>query len=180
MRDQIKNYNFHPERSITHSMKKTFIVLSVTLFIALTAKGQKLFFIGENSYTCTEAFTLKSNSDDGNDLNVLFAKDGAEALFAVSTKSIELTIFSGKLIIYLDDGSVITCNDNGKSERVDDASKAAYSLANEQLNKMRNSNINTVRYTLQFAGMRETNYSASNKGRSTKTDFPALITEFYE
>lgn len=68
-------------------MKKILIILSATLFISLTAKGQNLFFFGENSYPSTETITLQSNSDDINNLNVLFAKDGTTTLFVVSVKS---------------------------------------------------------------------------------------------
>ena len=150
-------------------MKKIPIILISMLFITLTANGQNLFFIGENSYPCTESFALQSNLDDGEDLNVLFAKDGATAVIAVTTKSsLQGTIISGKLIIYLDDGTVITCMDRGESSYVDDTAKAVYSLTNEQVNKMKNSNINTVRYILKMYDIQEVNRSASNKAISTK------------
>ena len=161
-------------------MKKNLIILIVTFFSILTAKGQNLFFIGENSYPCTESFALKSNLDDGEDLNILFAKDGATAVFVVNSKSTLETIFGGKLIIYLDDGTVITCIDREESYNVDDTAKAVYSLTNEQVNKMKNSNINTVGYTLIIMGIKEVNRSASNKGSSTKTDFPEIITDFFD
>lgn len=157
--------------------KKILIVLISMLFITLTVNGQKFFFIGENSYPRTEeSFALQSNSDDGEDLNVLFAKDGATAIIALTTKSsLSGTLFSGKLIIYLDDGTVITCMDRGESYYVDDTAQAVYSLTNEQVNKMKNSNINTVRYTLKIYDIKEVNRSASNKAISTKD----LIAKFY-
>ncbi|HLT32164.1 MAG TPA: hypothetical protein VKZ98_00110 [Aquaticitalea sp.] len=158
------------------NMKKIPIILIPILFITLTANGQNLFFIGENSYTCSESFALQSNLDDGEDLNVLFAKDGATAVIAVTTKSsLQGTIISGKLIIYLDDGTVITCMDRGESYYVDDTAKAVYSLTNEQVNKMKNSNINTVGYTLKKYDIQEVNRSASNKGISTMD----LIAKFF-
>lgn len=157
-------------------MKKIPIMLISMLFITLTANGQNLFFIGENSYPCTEPFALQSNLDDGEDLNVLFAKDGATALIAVTTKSsLQKTIISGKLIIYLDDGTVITCIDKGESYYIDNNAKAVYSLTNEQVNKMKNSNINTVSFILKIYGIQEVNRSASNKGILTKY----LIAKFF-
>ncbi|MDO6809093.1 hypothetical protein Q4603_10740 [Zobellia galactanivorans] len=156
--------------------KKILIVLISVLFITLTATGQNLFFIDENSYPCTESFALQSNLDDGEDLNVLFAKDGATPIIGVTTKSsLPGTLFSGKLIIYLDDGTVITCMDRGESYYVDDTAQVVYSLTNEQVNKMKNSNINTVRYTLKIYDIKEVNRSASNKAISTK----GLIAKFY-
>ncbi|WP_303588554.1 energy transducer TonB [Arenibacter palladensis] len=158
------------------NMKKIPIILVSMLYFTLTANGQKLFFIGENSYPCTESFALQSNLDDGEDLNVLFAKDGATAVIAVTTKSsLRGTIISGKLIIYLDDGTVITCMDRGETYYVDDTAKAVYSLTNDQLNKMKNSNINTVGYILKIYNIKEVNRSASNKAISTKD----LIAKFF-
>ena len=158
------------------NMKKIPIILISMLFITLTANGQNLFFIGENSYPSSESFALQSNLDDGEDLNVLFAKDGATAVIAVTKKSSQQgTIISGKLIIYLDDGTVITCMDRGESYYVDDTAKAVYSLTNKQVNKMKNSNINTVGYILKIYGIQEVNRSASNKGISTND----LIAKFF-
>ena len=158
-------------------MKKIPIILISMLFITLTANGQNLFFIGENSYPCTESFALQSNLEDGEDLNVLFAKDGAAAVIAVTIKSyLQGTIISGKLIIYLNDGEVITCMDRGESYYIDDTAKAVYSLTNEQVNKMKNSNIHTVGYTLKMYDIKEVNRSASNKSISTK----GLVAEFFE
>ena len=161
-------------------MKKTLIIVIVTLFISLTAKGQNLFLIGEHSYPCTETIILQSNSEDASDLNVLLAKDGKKGLFGVSTESNMGEKFSEKLIIYLEDGTVITCIDRGTSELVDNRAKAVFYLTSDQLNKMKNSDIHTVRYTLELRNelgrlMIERNWSASNKGTKTKT----LITKFF-
>ena len=110
----------------------------MTIFFTQTVKGQSLFFMGENSYPCTETFTLQANSEYGYDLNVSIAKDGTTGLFTVSTISNTRVIFSGKLIIYLDDGTVITCIDRGTADHVDDRAKAVYYLTSKELNKMKN------------------------------------------
>ncbi|MDN5215241.1 hypothetical protein QQ020_24395 [Fulvivirgaceae bacterium BMA12] len=166
-------------------MKKILIFLYTTLFYTITANGQNFFFINEESYSCSETFTLQSNSDDPdvNDLNVILAKDGTTAIFIVSTKIVSTVRISGKLIIYLDDGTVISCIDRGIKDNVDDIASTAYQLTNEELGKMKKSNINTVRYEIKCAecliNLYEGNYTASNKG-SSKTDFPVLISDFFE
>ncbi len=166
-------------------MKKTLIFLTATLFITLTTTGQDFFFIGENSYPCTETFTLKSNSDDPDvdDLSILFGKDGTKGVFLVSTKTVSTVRISEKLIIYLDDGTVISCIDKGINDNVDDITSSAYYLTDEELIKMKNSNINKVRYEIRcaecFMSPMEGTFSASNKGNS-RTDFPAVITEFFK
>ncbi len=162
-------------------MKKNLIILTVTLFIALTVKGQNLFFIGENSYPCTETITLQTNSGyPSNDLNVIFAKQGSLGLIAVSTKTIDKVLISGKLIIYLDDGTVIICNDSRITDYVDEIASTVYYFTIEDLSKMKNSNINTVRYALkpsgQLVALGEGEFSASNRGTPTKT----IITESFD
>ncbi|MBN1185877.1 MAG: hypothetical protein JXB49_26590 [Bacteroidales bacterium] len=162
-------------------MKKILIILIASLFSIMTVKGQNLFFIGENSYPCTETITLQPNSDNANELNVLLAKDGGKGLIAVSTESSIGANFSEKLIIYLEDGTVITCTDRGTSDIVDHRAKAVYFLTRDQLDKMKNSDIHTIRYTLEYRSnmgllMDEWNWSASNKGTKTKT----IITEFFD
>lgn len=154
-------------------MLKFLTVVISLLFANLTTKGQNLFLIDEKSYPCTNAIVLKSNSEGGEDLQVFIAKDGKAGLFAVSTISRIRQEFAGKLIIYLEDGTVLTCNDIDASEEVDDRAIALYSLTDEQLNKLKSSNIHTVKYTLVFFD--EVKYSASNHGIKTNT----LISEFF-
>jgi hypothetical protein len=91
---------------------------------------------------------------------------------------------SGKLIIYLDDGTVISCIDRGINDNVDDIAISAYTLTTAELNKMKQSNINTIRYQIEcpicgLINLWEGIYSASNKENS-KTDFTRVISEFYE
>ena len=155
-------------------MKVKLAVLTLAFFITITVKGQNLFFIGENSFPCTETLTFQSNADDSDDLNVLFAKDGDTALIAVIAQSSIRLIFSERLIIYLEDGSVITSNQRKVYDYVDNLSKAAYLLTDEQLTKLKTSNIHTIRYSLELRHsdgelMLERSRTASNKGISTKT-----------
>ena len=163
-------------------MKKTLILLFATLVFTQIANGQNFFFIGENSYPSTETFTLQSNSDI-NDLDVLFAKDGEKALIIVSSKLVSTVRITGKLIIYLNDGTVVSSNKEVISDNVDDIASTVYELTDEDLSKLKNSNINTIRYQIECAEclmnpLYEGNHSASNKGSSI-TNFPAVITEFF-
>lgn len=163
-------------------MVRNITILIVILFITLTAKGQNLFFIGEHSYPCSESFTLESDSDKFyiNDLSVLFAKNGKTALIAISTETQDVLI-KGKLIIYLNDGTVITLTDKVIFDYVNKVASTVYNLTNEELDKMKAANINTIRYSLENeygdAGTFGGDFSASN---SSKIDFPALLSEFFE
>jgi hypothetical protein len=152
----------------------------------LETNGQNFVFIGENSYPSTERFTLQTNADkEGiNDLIITFAKDREKVLIVVSSKLTNVVKISGKLIIYLDDGSVISCIDRGINDNVDGIAISAYYLTPTELTKMKQSNINTIRYQIVCPICGPLNswegiYSASNQ-RNSRTNFPTIITDFYK
>src|SRR5690606_18826773 len=135
------------------NMKRILILVILAIGHIIEINGQNFVFIGENSYSSTETYTLKSNSDRDyiTDLNLVFAKDGTKFLLIVSSKLVRTVRISGKLVIYLDDGTVISCIDRGIKDNVDDIASSAYSLTNEELSKLKNSNINTIRYQIECA-----------------------------
>lgn len=166
-------------------MKQFLILVILAIAFSINTNGQNFVFLGENSYPCTEKYTLRSNSDDDNisDLKLVFAKEGTSALIIVSSKLTDVVKIAEKLIIYLDNGTVISCIDRGINDNVDDIAITAYYLTNAELNKLRTSNINTIRYEIVCPvcgpfNSWEGTYSASNKGNS-KTDFTKVISEFY-
>ena len=162
-------------------MKRIITIIIATLFITLSAKGQNLFFIGEQSYCSTNTFTLESNSEEVNDLKILFGQDEGNKILGVTTRT-EGTLITGKLIIYLDDGTVLKLDDNGIKDYVDETAKHAYFLTDKDLDKIKESNINSIRYTLdsnRFLLLATYgNFTASNNGNS-RIDFSALVTEFF-
>jgi len=163
-------------------MKKLLIIITIVFCTIQTTKGQNLFFIGGSSYPCSETIELQANSKKFfiNDLNVLFGKDEKRALFIVSTET-ENVLIRDATIIYLDDGAVITLSDVRNYDYVDKIASIAYYLTDEDLNKIKNSNINTVRYTLTDengnSGAFGGNFSASNK--SGNYNFTALVSDFF-
>ena len=167
-------------------MKRITITFILGLALAVQVNAQNFTFIGENSYPSTERFELVSNSDkeDIGNLNLVFAKDGISPLIIVSSKLTDVVKIANKLIIYLDDGTVISCADRGINDNVDDVATSAYRLTSSEISKMKGSNINTVRYEIvcpvcgvfnSWEGV----YSASNKG-SSKTDFTKVVERFFK
>ena len=167
-------------------MRQRILIITLALSCASYMNSQNFAFIGENSYPSTKKFMLQSNSDKegiGN-LNLVFGKDGTTSLIIVSSKLTNGVKIAEKLIIYLDDGTVISCTDRGINDNVDDVAISAYHLTSSELRKMKSSNINTIRFEIicpicgpfnSWEGV----YSASNKG-SSKTDFAKVVTEFYK
>ena len=114
----------------------------------------------------------------------MFAKDGISPLIIVSSKLTDAVKIANKLIVYLDDGTVISCTDRGINDNVDDVATSAYRLTSSEIGKMKGSNINTIRYEIVCPVCGVFNYwegvySASNKG-SSKTDFTEVVERFFE
>lgn len=80
---------------------------------------------------------------------LVFAKDGTNGLIVVSSKLTNVVKIGGKLIIYLDDGTVISCIDIGINDNVDDIAISAYYLTKEELTKIKTRNINTISLSIQ-------------------------------
>jgi hypothetical protein len=166
-------------------MKRILILVILAIVFTINANGQNLVFLGEHSFPCTETYTLQSNSDFAriDDLKIVFAKDGNKGLLVVSSKIVPNVRILGKLIIYLNDGNVITCIDKGMNDNVDGIATSAYYLTNEEIAKMKKSNIHTIRYELKSTSLNvgtlfDGNYSASNKG-SSATDFTTVMSAFF-
>ena len=153
---------------------------------AVNMNAQNFTFIGENSYPSTERFKLQSNSckEEISDLNMVLAKEGETSLVIVSSKLTDVVKIANKLIIYLDDGTVISCMDCGISDNVDDAAISAFRLTSSEIGKMKESNINTIRFEIVCPicgpfNLWEGVYSSSNKG-AAKTDFTKVVERFFE
>ena len=173
-------------RNEIHLMKRLVFILTLVLAFSAKMNAQNFTFIGENSYPSTERFELQSNSDkeEISNLNLVFAKDGISPMIIVSSKLTDVVKIANKLIIYLDDGTVISCTDRGINDNVDDVATSAYRLTPSEISKMKKSNINTVRYEIVCPicgvfNIWEGVYSASNK-ESSKTDFTEVVEQFFE
>ena len=106
------------------------------------------------------------------------------SMIIVSSKLTDVVKIANKLIIYLDDGTVISCTDRGINDNVDDIATSAYRLTPSEISKMKKSNINTVRYEIVCPicgvfNIWEGVYSASSK-ESSKTDFTEVVEQFFE
>ena len=167
-------------------MKRIAPILILILAFAVNMNAQNFTFIGENSYPSTERFKLQSNSDkeEISDLNVVLAKEGETSLVIVSSKLTDVVKIANKLIIYLDDGTVISCTNRGINDNVDDVAISAYRLTSSEIGKMKESNINTIRFEIVCPicgpfNLWEGVYSVSNKG-AAKTDFTKVVEHFFE
>jgi hypothetical protein len=159
-------------------MKKNFIsTLFFILFLNL-ANGQNTFFIGSKTYPCTESFLLSPSNNNpsafNNGLTIIIAKNGEAGMIALSYENSGgggggLRV-KGNISIYLDNGTIISCTDRNKFDYVDGIATTVYYLTKDEIFKMKNSNVNSIRYSLKCIDCQwatnEGNYSVSNKQKS--------------
>lgn len=146
--------NSYFKLKIYFKMKKYFILLYLMIQFINENNGQDLFFIGEKSYPSSHEVGLTSISEHPyeHSIYVQIAKDGENALFVINISS-ESILFEDwavgdNLLIYLDNGTVITCKDKKKYDHVNNISTTVYYLTKSELEKIKISNINTLRYNI--------------------------------
>ncbi len=175
-------------------MKRIIFISILFLCIYQSVNGQNTFFVGQKSYPCTENSTIKSSMEfAGYDLTILVAKNGDSGFFVVSTEVMTPVRIKGNLLIYLDNGELITCIDKGKFDKVDNVTTTVYNLTSVEINKLKESNIQKVRFSLKTTlgkggfTTEEGSYSATNKGKAgefddssyKKIDFPTLVNNLF-
>ena len=155
-------------------MRKLFTITIAGFLFSLTVNAQTLFIIGERSYPCTDVMTFKSEAEDGDDLDVVLAKEGEFGYLGVSKSTSKKSgMFIGKLMLHLEGGNVITCYKAELSEEMDDRAKALYPLTMDQLSKLKNNTIYTIKYIMMHDA--EVQYTVSNTGAKTIELISALF-----
>jgi hypothetical protein len=174
---------------------KNYTITSVFLFMLTQfAIGQNTLFIGEKAYPCTtKATLLRDKGSSGHDLGVIIAKNGETAMLVLSTATISGGIgvrIKGNVLLYLEDGTVITCYDRGKFDILNNIATTIYYLTKEEIIKMQQSNINSIRFSLKcfecYKSSEEGNFLSSNQEETgfsflkiEKSDFPSLISSLF-
>jgi uncharacterized protein (TIGR02145 family) len=174
-------------------------ILTIGLFLFLTfiqfTYGQNnTFFLGEKSYPCSKVIGLYPQSDKGRELDVIIAKNGQAGMLVLRTKLYSKnTKIYGKILIYLEDNTVITCIDRGIYDYVDNIATTVYSLTNSEISKMHHSNISSIRFSVKcptcihnsedgaFLVYNKDNFRKNGYGYTgtKKTDTKQLIAELW-
>jgi hypothetical protein len=140
--------------------------LILLLFIPFISFSQNLTFIGENSYPSTIEFEFENKERD---LFITFLKDNENTLIMLKTKNVldykEPTI-DGKMIIYLDNGKVISSSTPNYKDYVDYFCISIYPLNKSDIDDIINSNINSIRYAIVDKYEKIANRVASNTANS--------------
>ena len=144
-------------------------LLFILLFIPLVSFGQDLFFIGESSYQSTQKAVLKSDVY-GEDLTILFAKNNDSKYIVAQTDRIIAFKFVDKLLVYLNNGDVISLPSPVKTDYVNETTTGMYLLSDENVNKLKETNINSIAYSLRYANGQNSKFMAKlNSGDTSFT-----------
>jgi len=165
------------------------ILLLIILFLNLQeVASQNTCFIGSKSYPCTDSYTLGKHEILGRNPEIYFMKDGEKGIiaFVINNYTMPHSRVKNKLILYLDNGQIITCVDRGRYDIVDDYATTLYYLTKDEVNKLKKSNISTIRYSLGDDYGVNISRSVSNLDEESyfgiieRIDFPSELSEFYK
>lgn len=138
---------------------------NILLFICLAtnAHSQNNIYVGTAKFNATYTWTFEINGGwiqgDG---EVTFAKRTGGGMLLVSVKDFNGNI-KGDLFVYLQDGSVIKCIDRNIKDNVDHYSMAVYYLTTSEIEKLKKSDIDDIRFTVNKYPLGPKSYTMSNQ-----------------
>ena len=137
----------------------------IAMFFAANAYSQNTFFIGSKTYSCSADIEIKGREEFDlfscwTQLTVTVVKDGTKGMMAFSNGSYKI---SGKILLYLDDNSIITLVDRGTFDRVNSVYTSIYYLTASEVNKLKITNISSIRYGYYASGQYEAKLIANSE-----------------
>ena len=156
-------------------MKRLIFIL---LFIPLISFSQYTTFIGDESFPSTETLELENKQKD---LFVSFIEDDGTIKMLMQTEHIydyEKPSFNSKINIYLKSGDVITLNRVTYRDYVDEMCYAIYPLSETDIQQITNSDIFSIRYTIDLHNDNLSNRIASNNGYEVGTILKDFVSQF--
>lgn len=147
-------------------MKKIVCLLIFNLF-SYKSIGQNLIFVGDKAYKATQRWFFEGNGGQfeiyANDAVLQVGRSSNSGIFSISTKVFDSASgIKGSIRIYLDNAETIILSTPIARDFVDEFYTVIYSIPLIELNKLKNSNINTVRFNTGYSGQLKGS-TASNK-----------------
>jgi hypothetical protein len=149
----------------------------ITFLLLLSSKftfTQNIVFIGEKSYPSTETWNFNNV-----DINI-GRMNSSSAFIMISTREddyIKETI-SGSLIIYLKNGKQIILTNKIATDHLDNNTSAVYTINSTNLNLLKSSNINIIRYSINNEYGKRKSFTVKNETvRYSTMEVPVLGAE---
>ena len=147
------------------------------MLFSFTMASQSLFINNEN-YPSTETLELTRNVFEKVEISIAKKPDGS-GIILITDNGHGQDKIKGKLIIYLEDQTLISCIDRGIYDSVNYSISTAYFLSKNELLKLTNVNISSIRYTVRYSVGYSENRSAENGRKGSdfipKINFPEHI-----
>lgn len=166
-----------------------FAITVSTIILPKDIFSQNVFVIGNKNYKATEKIPFENSGEDKY-LEVAIGKDNESGFLILSCQSTTGVLIKGKAIIYLDNGTVITCLDKGIRDFVNQTATSVYKLTLSELETLKKSNINSIRFSLKCSDCAysteqgdfvSTNpYKYDEKANRVKADFPVMVSKLFE
>lgn len=131
-------------------MKKQLLFTILSLLLYITANGQNYIYRGENQYESTNTWEFRLNAHywtSNPEITIAKNKTGGYLMISIAVPFNKDSI-KGNLTIILDDGTIIKCIDKGIKDYVDNTSTKLYNLTMAEIEKMKISKINKIRFNI--------------------------------
>lgn len=138
---------------------------NILFFILLVSNGysQNNIYVGTAKFDAGYTWTFEINGGwiqgDG---EVTFGKRKGGGMLLVSVKDFNGNI-KGDLFVYLKDGNVIQCIDRNIKDNVDHYSMAVYYLTTSEIEMLKDSDIDDIRFTINKYPLGPKSYTMSNQ-----------------
>ena len=144
-------------------MKKLIIFILFAFWAKQSVHSQSNIYIGTARFDANYTWTFKINGGwiQGDGL-VTFGKRNGGGMLLISVKDFDGDI-KGDLYIYLKDGNAIRCIDRNIKDNVDHYTMAVYYLTNSEVELLKNSNIEDIRFSLYKYVFGSKSYTMSNQ-----------------
>lgn len=143
-------------------MKSLTLLILVMFCSLLSVHAQNNIYVGTARFDANYSWTFKINGGwiqgDG---FVTFAKRSGGGMLLISVKEFEGDL-KGDLYIYLKDGNAIRCIDRNIKDNVNNYTMAVYNLTMSEVELLKNSDIEDIRFSVYKYPYGSKNYTMSN------------------
>jgi hypothetical protein len=164
-------------------MKKLILIITINLLCSLIAVGQKLFFIGDNSYPRTDSYSFSFENYFIESLDIFFSKNGNNNMIVLTYEDSDggEDRVIGTIKIYLDNATVINCIDKGKYDYVNKKSTTIYYLTQDEVDKIKKSDINTIRFSIGSISFFDNKiYKSDFTVENNRYNFSTIVNDFFK
>ena len=131
-------------------MKRKLTITILGILFCINTNAQNYIYKGSQQFEATSSWRFSLNASywtTNPEITIAKHGNGGYLMLSIVVPSKDDYI-KGNLTIILDDGSIIKCVDKGLKDYVDNTSTKLYNLTMPEIEKMKNSRINKIRFNI--------------------------------